>query len=73
MARDLPFSIDSSVLLVRDVAATYRRARADEVLHAAQTLLWQQMQGREVLGSPQVVRDFPRVRMGGRSTRSSRC
>jgi DNA repair protein RadC len=35
------------------------------VLHAAQTLLWQQMQGREVLGSPQVVRDFLRVRMGG--------
>jgi hypothetical protein len=35
--------------------------------------LWQRMQGREVPGSPQVVRDFLRVRMGGRSTRSSRC
>jgi hypothetical protein len=65
MAHDLVSSIESSVLLVRDVAGTYRPAQADEVLHAAQTLLWQQMRGREVLSSPQVVRDFLRVRLGG--------
>ena len=58
-------SLESSVLLVRDVAGVYRPAAADEVLHAAQTLLWQQMRGREVLSSPQMVRDFLRVRLSG--------
>jgi len=65
MARDLSSSIDYSVLLVRDVAGAYRPAQVDEVLQAAQTLLWQQMRGREVLSSPQMVRDFLRVRLGG--------
>lgn len=55
--------LESSVLLVREVAGAYRPAVADEVLHAAQALLWQQMRGREVLSSPQVVRDFLRVRL----------
>lgn len=58
-------SPESSVLLVRDVAGAYRPAEADEVLNAAQTLLWQQMRGREILSSPQVVRDFLRVRLSG--------
>lgn len=63
MAHDL-FSFDPSVLLVRDVAGDYRPADAGEVLQAAQRLLWQQLQGREVLSSPQVVRDFLRVKLG---------
>jgi len=65
MAHDLFPSIDSSVLLVRDVAGTYRPAQVDEVLQAAQRLLCQQLRGREVLSSPQAVRDFLRVRLGG--------
>ena len=66
MAHDLLSSLESSsVLLVRDVAGTHRPAAVDEVLQAAQSLLWQQMQGREVLSSPQTVRDFLRVRLGG--------
>jgi DNA repair protein RadC len=56
-------SFDSFVLLVRDVAGAYRPAAADEVLDAAQALLWQQMRGREILSSPQMVRDFLRVRL----------
>jgi DNA repair protein RadC len=63
MAHDL-FSFDSSVLLVRDVAGDYRPADADEVLQAAQRLLGQQLRGLEVLSSPQVVRDFLRVKLG---------
>lgn len=63
MAHDL-FSFDSSVLLVRDLAGDYRPADAGEVLQAAQRLLGQQLQGREVLSSPQVVRDFLRVKLG---------
>ncbi len=63
MVHDL-FSFDSSVLLVRDVAGDYRPADAGEVLQAAQRLLGRQLQGREVLSSPQVVRDFLRVKLG---------
>ena len=65
MAHDHSSSIDPSVLLVRDVAGTYRPAQADEVLQAAQQLLWQRLRGSEVLSSPQAVRDFLRVRLGG--------
>ena len=65
MAHDHSSSIDSSVLLVRDVAGMYRPAQADEVLQAAQKLLWQRLRGSEVLSSPQAVRDFLRVRLGG--------
>jgi hypothetical protein len=45
-------------LLVRDVTGDYRPANADEVLQAAQRLLGAQLRGREVLSSPQAVRDF---------------
>ncbi len=65
MAHDLTASTESSVLLVGDVAGAYRPAAADEVLQAAQALLWQQVRGREVFSSPQAVRDFLRVRLGG--------
>lgn len=60
----LSLSLDSS-LLVRDVAGDYRPANADEVLQAAQRLLGAQLCGREVLTSPQAVRDFLRVKLGG--------
>ena len=60
----LSLSLDSS-LLVRDVAGDYRPANADEVLQAAQRILCAQLRGREVLTSPQAVRDFLRVKLGG--------
>lgn len=59
----LSHSLDSS-LLVRDVAGDYRPANADEVLQAAQRVLAGQMRGCEALTSPQVVRDFLRVKLG---------
>ncbi len=59
----LSLSLDSS-LLVRDVAGDYRPANADEVLQAAQRVLVGQMRGYEVLSSPQVVRDYLRVKLG---------
>ena len=43
----------------------YRPAQADEVLQAAQKLLWQRLRGSKVLSSPQAVRDFLRLRLGG--------
>ena len=63
MAHELS-SFDPSVLLVRDGAGDYRPAEADEVLRAAQRLLSEQLRGREVLSSPQVVRDFLQVKLG---------
>ena len=59
----LSLFLDSS-LLVRDVAGDYRPASADEVLLAAQRVLASQLRGSEVLNSPQVVRDFLRVKLG---------
>ena len=59
----LSHSIDSS-LLVRDVAGDYRPANADEVRQAARRVLAEQMRGCEALTSPQVVRDFLRVKLG---------
>ena len=64
MAFDLSSS-GVSVLMVRDVAGAYRPADAGEVLQVAQQMLFTQIRGREVLSSPQVVRDFLRVRLGG--------
>ena len=60
----ISLSLDSS-LLVRDITGDYRPANADEVLQAAQRLLGAQLRGREVLSSPQTVRDFLRVKLGG--------
>jgi hypothetical protein len=59
----LSHSLDSS-LLVRDVAGDYRPANADEVLQTARRVLAGQMRGCEALTSPQVVRDFLRVKLG---------
>lgn len=60
----LSLPLDSS-LLVRDVAGDYRPANADEILQAAQRVLGGQLHGREALTSPQAVRDFLRVKLGG--------
>ena len=62
MSHDLS-SFDSS-LLVRDVAGDYRPAHADEVLQAAQRLLLRQMHEGPLLTSPDLVRDFLRVKLG---------
>jgi DNA repair protein RadC len=59
----LTHSLDSS-LLVRDVTGDYRPANADEVLQAAQHVLARRMHDCEALNSPQVVRDFLRVKLG---------
>jgi len=58
-------SSPSSVLLVRDVAGDYRQVDAYEVLQVAQQVLLGRVRGSDVLGSPQAVRDFLRVRLGG--------
>ena len=63
MSHDLSFS-DPSVLLVREVAGTYRPAGADEVLQAARRLLERRLPGSEVMTSPQLVRDYLRIRLG---------
>jgi len=63
MAHDL-YSLDSSLLLVRDDAGDYRPADADEVLRAALRLLAEQLRGCEVLSSPRAVRDFLCVKLG---------
>ena len=57
------FSLDSS-LLVRDVAGDYRPANADEVMQAAQRVLLKQLHACEALTSPELVRDFLRVKLG---------
>ena len=68
MAHD-PFSppLESSSaasLLVRDVAGSYRPAEPAEVLQAALRVLAGQLRGSEALSSPQMVRDFLRVKLG---------
>lgn len=55
-------SFDSS-LLVRNVAGSYRPAEAAEVLQAALRVLAGQLRGTEMLSSPQVVRDFLRIKL----------
>jgi len=57
-------SIESTVLLVQEVAGTYRPANSAEVLSAAQRVLLGQVRNADVLTSPAVVRDFLRMRLG---------
>ena len=59
----LSHSLDSS-LLVRDVTGDYHPANANEVLQAAQRVLAGRMHGCEAMTSPQVVRDYLRVKLG---------
>lgn len=63
MSHDLS-SFDPSVLLVREDAGTYRPAEAEEVLQAAQRLLERRLPGSDVMTSPQLVRDYLRVKLG---------
>ncbi|WP_324778737.1 JAB domain-containing protein [Thiobacillus sedimenti] len=42
----------------------HRPAQADEVLQAALRVLTAQMRGSEALSSPQMVRDFLRIKLG---------
>ncbi len=58
------FSSSDSSLLVRDVAGDYRPAHADEVLSAAQRLLLQQLHEGPLLTSPELVREFLRLKLG---------
>jgi DNA repair protein RadC len=51
-------------LLMRDVAGSYRPAQPDEVLQAALQVLAGQLQGAQVMSTPQVVRDFLRIKLG---------
>jgi DNA repair protein RadC len=60
----ISLSLDTS-LLIRDITGDYRPANADEMLQAAQRLLGAQLRGHEVMSSPQAVRDFLRVKLGG--------
>jgi len=57
-------SFDSSSLLVRDQQGDYRPANADEVLRAARRVLGQRMRRGTALSSPQLVRDFLRLKLG---------
>jgi DNA repair protein RadC len=73
MSHDLVSSLSSfqscaaAALMVRDDAGTYRQAQPCEVLRAAQCLLAGQVRGRDVLSSPDEVKDFLRARLGALS------
>jgi DNA repair protein RadC len=56
-------SLDSC-LLVRDQEGAYRPASADEVLHAARRVLSHRVRRGCAFSSPQVVRDFLRLKLG---------
>ena len=72
MSHDLFSSLDSFAavssaagsLLFRDVAGEYRSAEPAEVLQAALRVWAGQLRGTEMLSSPQVVRDFLRIKLG---------
>ena len=55
---------DESTLFVRDVSGSYRTAEPEEVVQAALRVLAGCMNGQEVLSSPQLVRDFLRLKLG---------
>ncbi len=66
MSNDFPStSLDACALLVREQTGTYRPAQFDEVLRAAQLLLVRRVRGSDALATPQDVRDFLAVRLGG--------
>ncbi|TXH32872.1 MAG: hypothetical protein E6Q94_06240 [Burkholderiaceae bacterium] len=56
-------SINPTGLLVRDVAGVYRPAEPEEVLSAAQRMLFARVRHAEVMSSPAVMRDFLRMRL----------
>lgn len=58
------FNPNTGVLLVQDVAGTYRPAKPNEVMDAALKFLQSQLAGTPVMDSPTVVRNFVRVKLG---------
>lgn len=62
MSHDFSF-FNASAFFVRDVAGTYREAQTDEVLHAAQSVLFSRINNKDIFETPQAVRDFLRVRL----------
>jgi DNA repair protein RadC len=56
-------SSESPCLLVRDLQGDYRPASADEVLRAARRVLGQRVRRGCALNSPQMVRDFLRIKL----------
>lgn len=60
---NLTSSLESSSLLVRDQQGDYRPASADEVLRAARRVLGQRVRRGSALTSPQMVRDFLRIKL----------
>jgi len=58
-------AFDASALLVREQIGAYRPAQFDEVLQAAQQMLVSKVRGSDALATPQDVRDFLAVRLGG--------
>jgi len=54
----------NSCLLVRDPQGAYRPASADEVLHAARRVLSRRVRRGSTFSSPEVVRDFLRLKLG---------
>jgi DNA repair protein RadC len=62
-----PSSIESAAgLLVRDERGDYRRASANEVLHAARNVLAKRVRRGTKFSAPQAVREFLSVKLGDR-------
>lgn len=58
-------TFDESALMVREQTGAYRPAQFDEVLQAAQQMLVSKVRDSDALATPQDVRDFLAVRLGG--------
>jgi DNA repair protein RadC len=56
----------AAALLVRDVDGQYRPARAEEVLSQARRVLAQRVRRGATMSSPQAVKDYLLVELGGR-------
>jgi DNA repair protein RadC len=54
---------------VRDAGGQYRPARAEEVLHQARRVLSQRVRRRASMSSPQAVKYYLRVQIGGAGAR----
>lgn len=59
-------TLDSSSLLVRDALGEYRQATADEVMTAARSVLARRVRRGTEFTSPQLARDYLRVKLGER-------
>jgi DNA repair protein RadC len=59
------FLVDADVLLVRDRDGQYRPAQSEEVLSQALRVLSRRVRRGAAMASPQVVKEYLRVEMGG--------